>query len=462
VNCVVQLDSNTFGAVFGYSNAVGGAVTLGVGPRNSFSGGQSDLGQPILFVPGQVPTATFQTFPTGAQLTWTLGQHSAVASASSPACSTPLATALVQLFTPTNDSRAVQQLTQNLLSNPRFPAYMAAVRARFTSLSPFQSALLDAMDLLIANADLVADPATLSPAQLARLANLRAQLLSNPAVVRLRLAGDAMRAQPQALQCDAVSVINRNQPLQPLVPAQSGSLYSSALALANSPALHNVQTTLAGVLTGDQSSAVLAASGLLLSATLSEADLLALELPGPILTSLFGNILSVIGGAVAGALIGAAGGPVGAIGGAIAGGTAAHFAYNDSGECAPCNVDCEACAGECCIDGQPLGIDAQFLTGDSCGSSGTPCLADTDCGPDALCAQFCCMGILDLCPGNHCSSDADCSGLNTCQIGCCAGPCGQRGTTCNVVVASACGVSTTGCSGNETCERGCCSVEPPH
>src|SRR5262249_22059008 len=153
-----------------------------------------------------------------------------------------------QLFTPTSDTRSVMQLTQKILQNPHFPAYLSAIRTKFSSTTPFQSALLDAMELLIANADLVADPASLSPDQLARIAGIRSTLLANPAVVRLRLAGDALRAQPAALQCDAVNGINRNQPLLPLQAPQSGSLYADALALSNAPALHNAQSSLGTLL----------------------------------------------------------------------------------------------------------------------------------------------------------------------------------------------------------------------
>jgi len=460
----VQLDANTFGAVFGYTNAVGGTVTLGVGARNQFSGGQSDLGQPILFVPGQVPIASFQRFPVNGQLTWTLGLQSAKASGTSPLCAGPLGSTLTQLYTSTSDSKAVLQLIQNLLSNPRFPNYLSTLRTRLgTAITPFQSALLDAMDVLVANADLVADAATLSATQLARLPAVRAALLSNAAVGRLRLAGDAMRGQAAVAQCNVINAINREQPLKAWVSPQAGSLFSSALALANSTALQRCQTTVANALAGSQSAAILGAPGLLLAGTLPLDELSTLDLAGPIPTSLLGDILSTAGGAIVGGVAGfIAGGPGGAVAGAIAGGIAGHFAYNASVECDPCGASCNQCSGGCCgdPDNTSTSISGSFLIGSSCGSS-SPCSVDSDCGASGMCVAFCCSPRFDVCPGDHCTTDADCSGLNTCQLGCCTGPCGRGGTTCNVEVASACGVSTTGCSAGEVCQSGCCQLESP-
>jgi hypothetical protein len=469
LNCVVQLDPTTLGAVFGYSNSTGATITLGAGPHNFFSPGQADLGQPILFLPGQVPIASFQTFAAGSQLSLTIGQQAVTASASSPACPAALGAALTQLFVETADSRAVRQSIAGILSHPRFAPWVAAVRAGAgPQVSPFQSSMLDALDLIVANADLLADPATLTSAQQARLPPFRAALLANPAVVRLRLAGDALKGGAGAVACAAIAQIDGAQPARPFLPVQPDSLFAQTLALTSSTALAKLQTAMSGVATGGQSAALLGASGLSLAGLISENDLTKLQLAGPIPTGLFGAIFGGVVGGIVGFI---GGGPGGAVAGAIAGAAIGGFTEDEiakkNHKCDTGN-DCfggEICTGGFCV-GFGGGISGSFLTGSACPNGETQCGSDGSCGPNARCAQGCCEDqtlIVSLCPGNTCSSDADCSGDNTCQTGCCAGLCGVNGTVCDEVGSVMCGIpdGLSACSGDQTCTSGCCQSPQP-
>jgi hypothetical protein len=484
VNCVAQLDGSTYGAVFGYSNTTGNSVTLGAGSHNSMSANGPDAGQPILFVPGTVPIATFQTFSTGGQQSWTLGSHTVVAAASSPACSAELKTALVQLFQNDADARSVRAQVTAILANPHFAAYVAAIKTYAgPQLTPFQSSSIDALNLVIANVDLLADRETLTAAQLARLSSFRSSLLANPAVARLRLAGDALRGNGAlASQCDAFLAVNRAQPLQPFLPVQAGSVYSQIQGLATSSALAAQQSKLASVAAGAQNAAILAASGLSLAGLLAQSDLAALDLAGPIPTSLFGKILAVasgvVTGAVTGAIAGAAAGPWGIVGGAVIGGIVggaiviAGSDALDADACSVCNDDSACgdrkCAGGCCASLPDVWGSYEFLTGTACPSGEAACHTDADCGGGLQCIQACCVSpplVLDLCPGNSCTTSADCSNGNTCQYGCCAGPCGVNGVTCHETSSSSCGIPATTCPDSGTCESGCCkgpTQPPPH
>ena len=349
---------------------------------------------------------------------------------------------------------------RTILANPRFSALLTDFRTTF-SVTPFESALLDALEIIVANSDLLVDPATLTAVQIARIPNVRSALLGNPAIVQLRLTGDALRAQLPSLQCNVLDGINHNQPLNTFLPIQNGSVFSDGLALANSSALQNVQQTVKGALTGGQAQAFLAAQGFLLAASLPQEQLLALQLAGPIPVSFLKTFLNVVGGAVIGAGLGfITGGPVGAAVGAVAGGIVGGLASSDSAGCDPCNQGCSVCNSGCCFDPTPNGMTSflrvDFFNADE-GCTSQSCAADTDCGASAQCRANCCQSPVDACPGNHCSADSDCAGLNTCQYGCCSGPCGIGGITCNVAALSSCGVEV-GCPSGESCVSGCCLV----
>jgi hypothetical protein len=478
LNCVARLDGNTFAAVFGYRNTTSATVTLGAGPRN-FLSSTTDTGQPILFVPGDVPIATVQMFPAGSQLSWTIGQQSAVASAASNACPAALGAAVSTLFTETPDTRAVRQSFVNMLSNPRFTVLVHAIRASAgPQLTPFVASLFDSLDLITANADLVGDPATFTATQLARLPVSRAALLSNPAILALRMAGDAKRAGAGALQCAALSQLNTDQATAPILPIQAGSVAADALALANSTAFTHVRSAFASVVDGDHSAAILGASGLALAGLLSDTELDAIQLGGPIPTGFLGTLGKIGGvalGAVVGAAVGAAtGGIVGAIGGGIAGaliGARATGLLKGEDDCTECtdSGDCggvNTCSGGCCATVEGLGIVIEFLTGNGCPSGAASCQADSQCpGAGAECVQGCCRSLqlmISLCPANRCTTEADCSSGESCQGGCCVGRCGIGGTICNVVPSDTCGIAPTSCVGRAFCnDQGCCQEPAP-
>src|SRR5690606_4403255 len=112
-------------------------------------------GQPILFMPGEVPIATFQYFPAGEQVSWIIGNESAVATASSPACSAGLNDALTQLYAENTAAGELINRTIDLLSDPRMAELSSKLRdLAGASITPFESELLNAYDLVIANVHL--------------------------------------------------------------------------------------------------------------------------------------------------------------------------------------------------------------------------------------------------------------------------------------------------------------------
>ena len=482
LNCVTQINSSTYGAVYGYINTTGANVTLGAGPHNFFSPGPADLGQPILFVPGQVPIATFQLFQINSNLTYTIGQQSVVASANSPTCSAGLTTALLQLFADTSASAALRQQTAALIANPKYAAWIATTKSAMgPQLSPFQSSLLDAAALVAANADLLGDPATLSPAQLARVPGFRTSLLSNAAIILLRLTGDALRADSATIPCNVTNSINANQAAAAATAPQSGSLYAQTMVLAQSPELASVESTIAAVATGAHSAALLAVPGFLLASFQSLSALERLQLSGaPIPTGFWSVVGGIVGGAIVGACVGfATGGPYGAIvggaAGAVAGGITCAVstkicdkAFGD--DCQQCTTDF-SCGNEVCVDGCCSGTSipagsVQFLLGPvGCSGGATSCEKDGDCGSGSLCVEGCCLNpqtYAGRCTGDTCSVDSDCLPGNSCLYGCCLGNCGFDGTSC-ATVASPASCSGTGgtygtCPSGSSCTDGCCWV----
>jgi len=225
----------------------------------------SGSGTAYLFVPGQVPIATFQLFQINSNLTYTIGQQSVVASANSTYLLSRADHGLLQLFADTSASAALRQQTAALIANPKYAAWIATTKSAMgPQLSPFQSSLLDAAALVAANADLLGDPATLSPAQLARVPGFRTSLLSNAASF-CSATGDALRADSATIPCNVTNSINANQAAAAATAPQSGSLYAQTMVLAQSPELASVESTIAAVATGAHSAALLAVPGFLLA-----------------------------------------------------------------------------------------------------------------------------------------------------------------------------------------------------
>lgn len=72
VVCVTK-GASTYAARFGYTNPGSATVSVAVGPRNRFSPGDEDRGQPIAFEPGTDAAAvTVGEIPNGTTLTWAL------------------------------------------------------------------------------------------------------------------------------------------------------------------------------------------------------------------------------------------------------------------------------------------------------------------------------------------------------------------------------------------------------
>jgi hypothetical protein len=485
VNCVVQLSSTQLGAVFGYTNTTGANVTLGAGAHNMFSPGNTDRGQPILFVPGTLPIATFQTFAPGTSLSYTIGQQSVVASANTPACPAALATALSQLFNEDANTQTIRQQAVAILANPKFGAWISATKTNLAAqLTPFESSLLTAASLVSANADLLGNPASLTAAQQARIPAFRTALLGNTAVTQLRLNGDALRGTPATAPCTIVGTIDHQQPHQtiPLLAPQVGSLFAQVNAFGTLPAIQTVQATVAGVAHGTQSAALLATPGLILAAFQPESTLIGIQLSGAIPT----GFLSAIGGAITGAIVGAAvgfaaGGPAGAVIGAAAGAVVGGIACGEDPKICDTFLGdtCQNCTGGAsdgevcgtngiCVDGCCSGntvptTSAILLAGNGCPGSTPACQRDFDCGAGLLCFQNCCVNpqtIAAQCGGNNtCSTDANCLTGNRCQFGCCIGPCGINGISCTQdPEPTMCGAPQVSCPSVDVCSAGCCIV----
>ena len=500
LKCVAQLNSTTLGAVFGYTNTTGANVKVGVGPNNRFSPGDEDRGQPLLFVPGQVPVATFQTFAPGSQLSYKIGSQTVVASGASPACSAALTGTLKQLFVENATTAAARAQLVAIISDPRFPNWINTAKSSFgPQLTPFQSAMLDAGLLVAANADLLGDPATLTPAQRVRGTAFRAALFANPAITELRLHGDAMRAGPGAT-CKAIAGLNGNQPMQPVPPMrpQVGSLFER---MSNYNALSTVVTskaTVAAVATGAQSEALMAVPGLTLAGFDSLPMLKDLELSGALPTGLLSVIGGVVGGAIIGGVIGGAyGGVYGAVAGAVVGGIIGGVAcglgwdlcdmiFGDT--CQACTggasdtVQCPTpepkpgeptpppsiCVNGCCSAGSVPTVTISFLTGVQCPNAVTRCQRDFDCGSGNVCVQNCCVdkqAFTGQCTGTPlaCSSAEDCDPGNNCIYGCCVGRCGFNIQTCSSIdPPNQCGGEPLACAPGETCSaNGCCGIVVP-
>jgi hypothetical protein len=484
VNCVTNVDSTHLGAVFGYSNNTGANVTLGTGPHNFFSPGPADLGQPILFVPGQVPIATFQTFAASGHISLTVGQQSAIASSGSPACPASLGMALSQLFVPTSASKAVQQSVVGILSSPHFSAWMNTLLNNAPPLTSIQSAAADTARFVLANVDLLADPATLTSSQLARLPAFRSSLLGMPFVTALRLSGDALRANPSALPCGFAGEFNTHLPLPvSYAQPQPGSLYDQMLTFGKSSALATVESSVTGIVTNTATAAALLAAPGYALATFVSDGIDQLQLSGPIptcdLICGLGNFFKgFLAGATAGAIAGSPGGPLGAVIGAVIGGViggtvnaadpnlgAMFLGMNACQQTCGSSQQCppgQGCGSGCCVDlGMLVGV-GQFMLGTGCSGNVPSCTRDDDCGGGGvICIDACCRAqSLISCPGSACESDADCSGQNHCEFGCCVGVCGFSGKTCdNVTITNACGGTPNACPSGLTCTDGCC--QPP-
>jgi hypothetical protein len=499
LNCVVQLSSTTLGAVFGYTNTTGANVTLGAGPHNFFAPGDVDRGQPILFVPGQVLIASLQPFPAGTSLSYTIGQSAVVASSSSPTCPADIGTALIQLFVETPSSASVRQQAAAMLAGPQYSSWISTAHSSFgPHLTPFESSLLDAAALVAANGDLLGNPANLTAAQNGRVPAFRGSLLSNPAIVALRLAGDALRADPGGPGCSAIASVNTGQPIRTIgaYSPQAGSLYDQAQRLITSSAMATVEQALTNVANGRAPTALLAAPGLLLGALKPLSSIVGIQLSGAIPIGILSDIGAVVGGAVVGAVVGfAAGGPVGAVVGGVVGGVAggsACLANQDQCDmffgdtCQTCTggasdtVNCPAdpndpssspiCADGCCSNSTVPTGTISFLIGASCPGGVARCQRDFDCGTGLVCVQDCCVdpaAFASNCPpdASCTSNDGVCSPGNTCRFGCCVGPCGFNGVSCNVAavpaVCSEAGSGSTSCPVGTSCSSGCCLTIVP-
>jgi hypothetical protein len=93
LECVDNNGNGTYTAHFGYVNNTGSAITLPVGPKNMFVGGDQDRGQPIVFYPGEHLSEFTVVFGALDTLKWLLKadgdrRHQVEASATSEACVT--------------------------------------------------------------------------------------------------------------------------------------------------------------------------------------------------------------------------------------------------------------------------------------------------------------------------------------------------------------------------------------
>jgi hypothetical protein len=97
LDCVENNGDGTFTAHFGYVNTGSSAITLPVGPKNMFVGGDKDRGQPTVFNPGEHLSVFSVVFGALDTLKWLLKadgdrRHQVEASATSEACATPTPT----------------------------------------------------------------------------------------------------------------------------------------------------------------------------------------------------------------------------------------------------------------------------------------------------------------------------------------------------------------------------------
>ncbi len=103
LECVDNNGDGTYTAHFGYLNTGSSVITLSVGSKNMFVGGDKDRGQPTVFYPGEHLSEFTVTFDALDTLKWLLKadgdrRHQVEASATSEACATttlsPLTTSL--------------------------------------------------------------------------------------------------------------------------------------------------------------------------------------------------------------------------------------------------------------------------------------------------------------------------------------------------------------------------------
>jgi hypothetical protein len=508
LNCITQFDSTHLGALFGYTNSTGASVTLGVGPHNFVSPAPTDRQQPILFLPGPNPVATFVAFAPGTHVTLTIGQQAAIASSSSPSCPASLAAGLESLSTPTPTSQALFQSMMGILSNPHMPQLIADIKTAFGGqFSPFQTSLLNAVTLIINNVDLLTTPSSaFTAAQSARAPAFVNGIQTNPAVLAMRLQGDATRGVIGDLQCDVLATDN-GRPLFTLSPPPTDSILGQTIAMSLSSGYVNTTNAIASVAASAQEAVALQAMpGLALVLSLPPSVISGLSLPGLIPTSgsvgqtvagigdwligagtIVAGVVSVVGGCVGDVFVPGSC-AVGIAGGVLALGTAANFfalGYQDiTNSCngavalptcelgipispVGCGTSGALCIGGCCVGEASAEAQQAFTAGLVCpGTSGIPCSTDGDCTEQLAgnCLNGCCnFAPLDLCgTATQCSGNSDCSGSETCQFGCCAGPCGINGQVCDNIVTASCGIETT-CASGQNCTNGCCvgPAQPP-
>lgn len=95
LECVDNNGDGTYTAHFGYLNTTGSVITLAVGPKNMFVGGDQDRGQPTVFYTGEHLSEFTVVFSALDTLKWLLKadgdrRHQVEASATSETCATTL------------------------------------------------------------------------------------------------------------------------------------------------------------------------------------------------------------------------------------------------------------------------------------------------------------------------------------------------------------------------------------
>jgi len=95
LECVENNGDGTYTAYFGYLNTTGSTITLEVGPKNMFVGGDKDRGQPTVFYPGEHLSEFTVTFDALDTLKWMVKadgdrRHQVEASATSESCTTTM------------------------------------------------------------------------------------------------------------------------------------------------------------------------------------------------------------------------------------------------------------------------------------------------------------------------------------------------------------------------------------